>query len=114
MSKNSFSAEQIGYFGKPTYTKEGLQLEQIRFQKLQELGIERAGFSSGKGSKYTDDEKEAIELIYENKEVPKELADRIKEYHSKNGNTRKHKYKMKVASPEQISMILGIKEKDQW
>lgn len=113
MSKNSFSAEQIGYFGKPTYTKEGLQLEQIRFQRLQELGIERHDFSSS-GNNYTDDEKEAIRLIYENKEVPKELADRIKEYHSKNGSTRKHKYKMKIASPEQISKILGIKEKDQW
>lgn len=113
MSKNSFSAEQIGYFGKPTYTKEGLQLEQLRFQRLQELGIERHDFSSN-GSNYTDDEKEAIRLIYENKEVPKELADRIKEYHSKNCSVQKHKYKMKVALPEQISRILGIKEKDQW
>ena len=52
-------------------------------QRMQELGIERHDFSSN-GNDYTDDEKEAIKLIYENKEVPKELAARIKEYHSKN------------------------------
>ena len=114
MSKNSFSAEQIGYFGKPTYTKESIRAEKIRHERMDALGIERGGFSSEKGNEYTDDEKEAIRLIYENKEVPKELADRIKEYHSKNDSKQKHKYKMKIASPEQISKILGIKEKDQW
>lgn len=114
MSKNSFSAEQIGYFGKPTYTEESIRIEKIRHQRMDALGIERGGFSSGKGKEYTDDEKEAIGLIYEDKEIPKELADRIKEYHSKNGSTQKNKYSMKVALPEQISKLLGIKEKDQW
>lgn len=114
MSKNSFSAEQIGYFGKPTYTEEGIKLEQLRMQRMQELGIERHDFSSS-GNDYTDDEKEAIKLIYENKEVPKELAARIKEYHSKNNSDiKRNTYKMKRALPEQISKILGIKEKDQW
>lgn len=111
MGKNSFSAEQIGYFGKPTYTEEGIKIERIRHQRIDELGIQRGGFSSGEGSKYTDDEREALRLIYADKEVPEELAARIKEYNR--SKPPKKPYKMKIASPKLIRILLGIKEKDQ-
>lgn len=111
---NSFTTEQIGYFEKPMFTEDALRLQQIRTQKMKELGIKRHDFGTvgPHNDEYTDDEKEALRLIYENREVPQDLADRIKRYNST--KKKKPKYKMKVASPELIRQVLGIKEKDQW
>lgn len=99
---NSFSADQIGYFGKPTFTQETLQIEKNRNKRMDELGIKRFGFGEGKED-YTEDEKEAIKYIYKDEAVPIELADRIIKHHQ---NNSKEKPKMKIASPEYILIII--------
>ena len=98
--RNSFSADQVGYFGKPFYIQEALEIEVARNKKIQELGIIEHHFGSGVKYIYTDDEKEALRLIYADKEVPQKLADRIKEYHKKND-----KYKKKLLRKEKQSNV---------
>jgi hypothetical protein len=79
---NSFSAEQIGYFGKPTFTKEELIQSNIIENRMKALGIKvpNSFSSSNKAyndSIYTKDEMEALKYIYANKAIPVELEQRL-------------------------------------
>jgi hypothetical protein len=113
MSKNinSFTKEDIGELNTPTFTQRGLEIERIRDKRMKELGIPHPGLDC-EGEQYTDDERKAMNLIIDNKDVPKELADRIIQYHKDNPRPKSN-YKMQKASPKIIEKILGIKVKDQ-
>jgi hypothetical protein len=79
MHKNNNSTHQKHRIDSPTYTQADLEANIAMCEKLDALGIKWAIL--GEYVYYTDDEKKAMELIYTDKEVPKELADRIIQYH---------------------------------
>jgi hypothetical protein len=82
--ENSLSADQIGYFGKPSFTREDLIQSNLIKSRMRAFGIrvydsfanENSGSNSSSGL-YTEDELEALKYIYANKAVPEELAQRL-------------------------------------
>lgn len=108
----TITKEQIGYFGKPTFSERELEEERIEHDKMDALGIDWGIVcSSGDDDCYTADEREAIKLIYSKQDVPKDLADRIIEYHKQHPVQKESS--MIKASPLQIQRLLSIKVKDQ-
>jgi hypothetical protein len=69
----------IGYFGKPTFTKEDIIVENRLHAKMEELGI-KVPDSFGDDSEddiLTDDELEAMHYLYRQQEVPEDLKQRL-------------------------------------
>jgi hypothetical protein len=78
--KNKFTTELIGEFGKPTFTKEDMIIENRIHDKMEELGIkvpDTLGNISEEDIR-TDDELEALHYICRQQEVPEELQQRLK------------------------------------
>jgi hypothetical protein len=76
---NMFTNEMIGYFGKPTFTKEDIIYENKLHDRMRELGI-RVPDTLGEDSEddiLTDDEMEAMHYLYRELEVPEDLKQRL-------------------------------------